>query len=362
MNAAAILVVSSTAILVYVLLVYPLLTGLAARLFPRPVRRSSWTPTVTALIPVRNGERYIERKIATLAALDYPPELLQVLFLSDGSTDRTADLIRQAANPRFTVLELPSGGKAAALTAGLSHATGEVLLFTDIRQELSPNALTELTAWLADPTVGVVSGELIIRNATTREEQNTGLYWKVEKWIRQQVCATGSFPGATGALYAMRRTLARPLPPHTLLDDVYLPLCAYFAGFRIVFASAAKAYDEPVALTGEFWRKVRTQAGVYQIIAQFPQLLWPVHGIWWHFVSHKLGRLLLPFALLTIAAATGFLPDPWRTILAIGQALFYAVAALGTPARTFVVLMAAALTGATILFRPARAFWPPAKR
>ena len=362
MNVAVILVVSSAAILAYVLLVYPLLTGLAARLFPRPVHRAPWTPTVTALIPVRNGERYIERKIATLAALDYPPEQLHVLFLSDGSTDRTAELIRQAANPRFTVLELPSGGKSAALTAGLAQATGEILLLTDIRQDLSPNALAELTAWLADPTVGAVSGELIIRDGTTRQEQNTGLYWKVEKWIRQQVCATGSFPGATGALYAMRRSLARPLPPHTLLDDVYLPLCAYFAGFRIVFASAAKAYDEPVALAGEFRRKVRTQAGVYQIIGQFPQLLWPGHGLWWHFVSHKLGRLLLPFALLTIAATTWFLPEPWRTILAISQAAFYAVAAWGTPARTFVVLMAAALNGASILFRPAQTFWPPTRR
>lgn len=362
MNVAAILVLASIALLLYVLLVYPLLTGLAARFFPRPVHRAPWTPTVTALIPVRNGERYIERKMATLSALDYPPEKLQVIFLSDGSTDGTVARIRQATSPQFAVLELPSGGKSAALTAGLTHATGEVLLLTDIRQELSPNALTELTSWLADPTVGVVSGELVIRDGTTREEQNTGLYWKVEKWIRQQVCATGSFPGATGALYVMRRALARPLPPDTLLDDVYLPLCAYFFGFRIVFATAAKAYDEPVALAGEFQRKVRTQAGVYQIMTQFPQLLLPTHGLWWHFVSHKLGRLLLPFALITIAIATWFLPDPWRILLAVGQALVYGIAVFGTPARTFVVLMAAALAGSTILFRPASSFWPPVKR
>src|SRR5262249_53333127 len=147
-------------------------------------------------------------------------------------------------------------------------------------------------------------------------------------WIRKSLSAIDSVPGATGAVYAMRRKLARPMPANTLLDDVYLPMGAFLAGYRIVLDDSAIAYDYPNSLKSEFRRKVRTLAGVYQLIAMFPALLGPANRMWIHFVSHKLGRLLLPFALLGLLICSFGLPAPLRHAAPFLQAAFYAVAAL----------------------------------
>ena len=124
----------------------------------------------------------------------------------------------------------------------------------------------------------------------------------------------------------MRSELANPIPPGTLLDDMYLPLIAFFRGYRVVMEDAALAYDIPAVLNSEFRRKVRTLAGVYQIIGRFPALLTPANRMWIHFVSHKLGRLLLPFALLAIAVSSFALPRPFRGMALLAQAGFYALA------------------------------------
>src|SRR5207247_2069639 len=141
-----------------------------------------------------------------LLELDYPRDLVEVIVISDGSTDRTAELAR-----RFEVrlVEVHPGGKAAALNAGLAQATGEILFFTDVRQRLDRSSLSNLVARFADPRVGVVSGELVILDGTSSEEANNGLYWRYEKWIRKSLGALGSIPGATGCIYAMRRELAQ---------------------------------------------------------------------------------------------------------------------------------------------------------
>jgi poly-beta-1,6-N-acetyl-D-glucosamine synthase len=176
--------------------------------------------------------------------------------------------------------------------------------------------------------------------------------------------------GATGAIYAIRRNLARRLQTNTLLDDVYLPMAAFLDGYRIVFVEGARAYDMPTALDAEFRRKVRTQAGVYQLIYHLPQLLGPGNRMWIHFLSHKVGRVLLPFSLIAMLFSSFFLPSPWAFPVVAAQIAFYAIAALdrfipeafplkrvSSLARTFVVLMAAAALAPTILFRPTETFW-----
>ena len=174
--------------------------------------------------------------------------------------------------------------------------------------------------------MGVVTGELVIREGANREEYNTGLYWRYEKWIRRNLNRIDAMLGATGSIYAIRREPAPQIPAEILLDDVYVPFSAAFRGSRIYFEDEAKAYDLPTALQAEFWRKVRTQAGVYQILFQFPALLSPFNRRFVHFLSHKMGRLLLPFALLAAALASFFLPDPWR-MAALGlQGIFYGLA------------------------------------
>jgi cellulose synthase/poly-beta-1,6-N-acetylglucosamine synthase-like glycosyltransferase len=361
----------SAGFVLYVLFGYPLLLDLIARRRARPVTKAFHPMTVSVLLPVHNGEKWIRAKLETLAALDYPRELMEILVLSDGSTDNTARIVQEfAADHRVRLLDLPSGGKAAAQNRGIAEAKGEILFLTDVRQPLGRDALRKIVECFADPRVGVVTGELIILEGSTQEEANVGLYWKYEKWIRKRHSAIDSVLGATGCIFAMRRALAGPMPPGTLLDDCHLPIQAFLKGYRIVMEDTAKAYDYPTSLSTEFHRKVRTQAGIYQLIGEFPALLGPHNRMWLHFLSHRLGRLLLPFALILIAISSFGLPSPWREAALAAQAVFYAAALISpilpersllkrltAPVHTFVVLMAAALCATSVFFVPPERLW-----
>jgi biofilm PGA synthesis N-glycosyltransferase PgaC len=361
----------SVAFCVYTLLGYPLLLGLMARWRTRPVRKAAWPATVSVILPVYNGEPWVAAKLESILALNYPAELLEILVVSDGSTDATASIVQGfTGRGKIELLALPRGGKAAALNAALERATGEILFFTDVRQQLDPDSLANLVACLGDPEVGVASGELVIREGAGLEEASVGLYWKYEKWIRKQLSRLDSVPGATGCIYAMRRHLAPLLPQGTLNDDMYLPLAAFFRGYRVVFDDAALAFDSPTMLASEFRRKVRTLAGVYQIVGSYPALLGPRNRMWIHFFSHKVARLLMPWAMLAAAVASFGLPAPWNA-WAIGAGTSACVLALldvwlpagfplkrlTSPLRTFAVLMTASLCALAILFVPPRVLW-----
>jgi cellulose synthase/poly-beta-1,6-N-acetylglucosamine synthase-like glycosyltransferase len=361
----------SLAFCAYTLFGYPLLLGLLARLRPRPVRKAAWPATVSIILPVYNGEPWIAAKLESILALNYPAELVEILVVSDGSTDATASIVHSVTGrAKIVFLAVPKRGKAAALNAALARAGGEILFFTDVRQQLHPDSLANLVACFADPEVGVASGELVIREGAGLEEASVGLYWKYEKWIRKQQSRLDSVLGATGCIYAMRRQLASPLPEDTLNDDMYLPLAAFFRGLRVILDDSALAFDYPTQLAGEFRRKVRTLAGVYQIVGFYPALMGPRNRMWIHFFSHKLARLLMPWAMLAAAVAGFGLPAPWK-VWAIGaQAAAYTLALLDvwlpanfplkrltSPVRTFAVLMTASLCALAILFVPPRVLW-----
>ncbi len=370
MRVAVDLFALSVGFLLYVLFAYPLLLAAYARLAPRPIRKQLIPRSLSIVIPVRNGALWIERKLNSLLASDYPPELTRIMVISDGSTDGTDELVAQYPDQRVTLVTLPPGGKATAVNHGLKMATGEIVVLTDVRQEFDSEALAHLVSCFADPTVGVVTGELVIREGLSKEEFNTGLYWRYEKWIRRNLNRVDAMLGATGSIYAIRRELASPMPSNTLLDDVYIPFAVVSRGYRIYFESEAKAYDLPTSLQSEFWRKVRTQAGVYQITFSFPTLLSPGNprSIYW--ISHKIGRLLLPFALIAIAVTSFWLPEPMRSTVLAGQAIFYLLAGLDRfipekslfkrltgVARTFIVLVAAALCALAVFLLPAQRLW-----
>jgi cellulose synthase/poly-beta-1,6-N-acetylglucosamine synthase-like glycosyltransferase len=324
-------------------------------------------------MPVRNGEAWIARKIETLLGLDYDAAKLQIVVVSDGSTDRTAE-IAAAYVPKIEIVHNPPLGKAAALNSAMDRATGDVLFFTDVRQDLDPESLKHLVRRLTDPQTGVCSGELMIRSGETLEEANVGLYWRLEKWIRKQHCQIDSVLGATGAIYAMKRHLAVPVPAGTLLDDVFLPMSAVMAGYRSLFVAEARAYDEPTKLQTEFRRKVRTLAGVYQLFWLLPGIAGPSNRMWFHWWSHKLGRLAAPHLLLATFICSLFLPAVYRWPAVGLQLAFYLLAwadryvppsplkRLSSLARTFVVLMAAAFCAIAIVFQPNREFWTPPRK
>ncbi len=364
----------SAAFTVYVVFGYPALLGLLARFRSRPVRKEPQWKTVTILLPVRDGEGWIRQKLESILALDYPRQLMQVIVISDGSTDGTEAAVREFAAQGIELAVIPKSGKAAALNEGMRRARGEILFLTDVRQKLDPAALRNLVACFGDPRVGVASGELIILRGGTIEEDNVGLYWRYEKWIRKCQSRLDSVVGATGCIYAMRASLAGPLPSNTILDDVNLPLRAFFQGYRIIFDESARAYDYPTLLGSEFRRKVRTLVGVYQTIGAYPALLGPRNRVWIHFVSHKLGRLLLPWAMLLALISSFGLPDPWRAAAVGVQALAFALALLDvvlpdrfplkrltSPVRTAMALIAASFCAAFFLLLPRQNLWKPTK-
>ncbi len=370
MSAGATLFAASLAFIVYVLAGYPVLLALYARLAPKPIRKEPASKRLSIVIPVRNGAPWLEAKIRSMLHSNYAAELIEVWIVSDGSTDGTNDLVERYPDSRVHLLPLPPRGKAVAINRGVEQATGEIIVLTDVRQPFDRDALALLISCFADPAVGVVTGELIIQAGATREEYNTGLYWRYEKSIRRNLNRIDAMLGATGSICAIRRELVAPIPPGILLDDVYLPLAAALRGFRIYFEDRAKAYDLPTSLHSEFWRKVRTQAGIYQIISRFPGLLWPGNRRFVHFLSHKIGRLLLPFAMISGLVSSFFLAAPFRTAALAAQVLFYGLALLdpkipdassvkrlSAPIRAFVVLVAAALCAVAVLFIPAHRLW-----
>jgi cellulose synthase/poly-beta-1,6-N-acetylglucosamine synthase-like glycosyltransferase len=297
-------------LLAHVFVGYPLCMWLLALCCPRAVSRKAVTPTVSVVIAVHDGAQHLQAKLRNLQTLDYPTEHIEIVIACDGCHDATAALARQYGDPRVRVLEFDERrGKAACLNDAVAAARGDVLLMTDVRQKLSPTALRELVANLADSNVGAVGGELQMENVQTGFAQGVDAYWRYEKLIRHAESRSGSTIGVSGALYVMRRALFVPLPPGTVLDDVLIPMQVAAAGCRVVFEPRAQAWDQPSQQPAEERRrKIRTLAGNYQLIQLAPWLLRPwSNPLWFRFVSHKLLRLLAPWLWLLLALSTAAL-------------------------------------------------------
>ena len=356
--------------IVYVIAGYPLLLRWSAARNAIPVAKQPQLKTISILIAVHNGDKFLGDKLDSVVNVDYPRELMETYVLSDGSTDRTAEIARSYADRGIQLLELPKGGKPAALNVGIARAKGEILILTDVRQVLERDSLREIVANFADPTIGVVSGDLPMREGIDAEESNTSLYWRYERAIRKDLGKLGSTFGATGPFYAMRRGLAPAMPPDTLLDDMYLPLAAYFRGYRVIVDEDARAIEYPFSVQGEFRRKLRTLAGNYQIMVKYPALVTWKNRMLFHFVSYKIGRLALPWLFVGLFISSFGLPHPWAAILVTLQVIFYGLAAidlvlapdsalkrLATPARTVVTLLAAAALAVSVFFVPPHRLW-----
>lgn len=377
------------AFILYTYGVYPLLMALWARLRPRPVaRRAGFRPSLSIIVAAHNEAPVIARRIDNLLSQDYPRDLLEVIAVSDGSTDATADVLRQALTPgsaapdslpapRLRLIILPENqGKAAALNAAVAAASGELIVFTDARQCFAPDAVVRLAENFADPAVGSASGELMLA-ADGGVATQVGLYWKYEKWIRHSESDAGSMLGATGAIYAIRRALWRPLPPGTLLDDFLVPKRIVLAGYRSILDGRAVAWDQAEdEAAREFRRKVRTLAGNFQSFALEPGMLFPWRNpaTWFQVWSHKVFRLLVPYALMLLFVTSLLSPGPFYTLAAGCQGAFYAAALTGhflerlghkirsrtvSLAYTFTVLNAAAAAGLFVWLqrRSARQLW-----
>jgi poly-beta-1,6-N-acetyl-D-glucosamine synthase len=357
----------SCAIIAYVYVGYPALLMVWARVGRRAVAGapSAGMPAVSIVIAARNEGPRLARRIDNLMQLEHNGDR-QIVVVSDGSTDDTREVLaRYGATVDSVAIE--AGGKAVALNAGVAHARHEIIVFADARQVFAHDALVELAAPFRDPRVGAVTGELLLdcesrgqrrvdrrtrsdnagpatrpnrragtdrrRTAASTIADGVGLYWRYEKQIRRCESAVGSTLGATGAIYALRRSLWVPLPPETILDDVLAPMRAVLAGYRTVFNERARAFDSasPDA-DAEISRKVRTLAGNFQILKLEPRLLLPwTNPLWFQYVSHKLGRLMVPYAMLALIASSMAVANRSLVYAAAlaAQCAFYLLAAYG---------------------------------
>jgi cellulose synthase/poly-beta-1,6-N-acetylglucosamine synthase-like glycosyltransferase len=300
---------------------------------PRPVKRAAAEPLVSVVMVVRNEEAVLAEKLRNVIELDYPAERLQIVVISDGSTDGTEAILREhARNPQVhVVLNQLAGGKALGLNDGMNVAQGDIVVFTDARQRIEPGAIRLLMENFADPEVGAVSGELMLGDPANGEtDRGVGLYWRIEKHVRELESSAGSVVGATGAIYAVRRELVVKVPADTILDDVFIPMNVAKQGFRVLFDERAKAWDAPdLGSQREFRRKVRTLSGNYQLLQLAPWLLRGENPLRFEFISHKLSRLVVPFALIAALGTTAFLRGPFYRAVFWAQVGFYGLSLLG---------------------------------
>lgn len=323
----------SVGVVFYAYAGYPLLVAMLARARGTHPREGEACPPLTVVVAAFNEQARIGARVRDILAQDYPADRLQVLVVSDGSTDGTA-AAADIGDARVRVLALPENlGKASAINAALASIDSELVAFTDARQRYGARALRALVAPFADPDVGAVSGELLIHAAGQGDDadaQGVGLYWKMEKRLRFDEARLGWLHGVSGAVYALRRTHFRPLPPGTILDDMWVPLQVVLAGKRVWMARDAVAHDQASSVAGEeFRRKLRTLAGNWQLIARLPALLDPVNNpVFFAWVSHKFLRLVVPWALLSALLASALAWGWFYRLAFVLQLVAYGVAIL----------------------------------
>jgi len=362
----------SCGLLFYVVAGYPLLLKIAARFFRKPIRKGEFLPSVAIVIPVRNGEAYLQNKLDSVLVLDYPRELLEVLVISNGSTDETDSIARGYAAWDVRLLELASGSKAAAVNAGIAATRSSIVVLSEPWQIMERGCVREMMKCFADAAVGVVSGEVIMHaRGESAGERNLSLFANIEGWFGTRLSDLDSMLGAGGPFYAIRRPLMPRIPSDTLLDDLYVAMAAFLRGYRVVVEPMAAVFDDSPPQEPGFGETLKAQAGDYQVMKQYG-LLSSLNRMRFHYFSYKVARLLLPFALIIIAV-TSFQLHSRRVMIGawVVQGLLYGLAIadewiggmsflkrISKAARTFVVTMFASLCALAVLFVPVRKLWP----
>lgn len=318
MEAVAALLWACEGLAAYAIALYAPLAWLVACAWPGPtLAASELRPTVTVLIAALDEADVIAAKIANTRAQSYPQDRVEILVVSDGSTDPTAEIARSCGAQVLHTAR--RHGKASALARGIAACTGQIVVMTDANALLAPDALEHLIAPLADPSVGAVAGAKRVRSTAGTEGE--GLYWRIETLLKRADARIWSVMGAAGELLAIRRNLLAPpgepgelLEPDTILDDFVLTMRLVASGWRVAFAAGAIAWEVGQSdVRGEFERKARIVAGGHQAVFRLGRLQgrrsW---RIWWPYLSHRVLR---------------WVAAPW--LLAIGLGLNLSLAASG---------------------------------
>ncbi len=291
---------------------YPLLVTLLRPLIGRPVAKGSFERAVSFVISAYNEAVNLERKLENTLALDYPPDKLEVLVVSDASTDSTDAIAARYADRGVGLIRLPErSGKAACQNAAVTQAGGDILIFSDARIMVASGSLKAMMANFADPTVGCVSSqdEIVDEKGNPHLAAGEGAYVRYEMALRRAEAEIGSLVGASGSFYAVRRSLAGPSPPG-LERDFLTPLRVAAEGFRTVHEpQAIGAYSPLAEPEAEFRRKVRTVLRGMTVLFTMRTLLNPFRSprFAWQLWSHKILRWTVPFFLIALLGSSAVL-------------------------------------------------------
>ncbi|MCP5365698.1 MAG: glycosyltransferase family 2 protein [Hyphomicrobiales bacterium] len=333
---------ASIAIVAFHFIIYPALIFILARLIGRPCTRGSTNLSVSLITPAYNEASVISRKIDNSVARARSGD--EVIVVSDGSTDGTTEIIRDSAERSIRALTLePRQGKVAALNHAVEHSTADILIFTDAKSLLAPDAVDKILRNFADPKVGCVNGALRMPPDTeasnlTAVGRAEGLYWQYEEFIKRHESLLHSTLGVTGSLLALRRTLWRKIQKGTVNDDVHIGLSVLRQGYRVIYDREAIAWQLPSLTTNdEMVRRTRMTAGRYQNLLSVGAWPWRVPGAVAMLFCHKFLRLLMPiFLFIAFVANIALLlfpnVNPLFVFILVGQVFVYGLAAVGAVA------------------------------
>ena len=320
---------------VYVYVGYPLVVFLLARVYRRRVRTGPCEPTVSILIAAYNEEACIARTIENKLSLEYPGDKMEIIVVSDGSTDRTEEIVRRYASRGVKLLrQAPRHGKTAALNQAVSRAAGEVLVFSDANSLYERDALRHLVENFHDPTVGYVTGKLIY---ITPEGATIGdgcsAYMKYENFLRLQETQLGSIVGVDGGIDAIRRSLYRTMKPDQIPDFI-LPLRVVEQGYRVVYEPRAILKEEAHTTSeGEYRMRVRVSLRSLWALRDMKHLLnLTRHGLFsWQLLSHKVLRYhaFAMLMLMYVVSAALWTAGPLYRVIFILQTVAYVLGYVG---------------------------------
>jgi cellulose synthase/poly-beta-1,6-N-acetylglucosamine synthase-like glycosyltransferase len=325
----------SVDLVIYTYFLFPLLTVLRGKLFPRPLHvdqnDNSLLPTVSLLIAAYNEADVIQAKLENAVALDYPADKLEIIVVSDGSDDGTNEIVTAFPSERVRLLALPRQGKNSAVNTAVSHARHAILVFTDADSMLNADALTHLMQPLLDPDVGGAAGDYHYQKIRGKGDGERA-YWDFDRQLKQMQSLSGSISSATGQIYAIRRELFQTVPP-TVTDDAYISRTVLAAHKRLVFVPEAVARGPIADASGEYRRKVRITTRGLNCVWQQRHLLNPLrYGmISWQLFSHKVLRRVMALPLLVTAVTAPLLwSEGWfYRLAALAQTGLHGAALLG---------------------------------
>lgn len=282
---------------------YPLIVILLSTICKKRIKKEEgYLPKVSLLIAAYNEEKIIQKKIENSLAIDYPKDKLEIIVASDGSTDKTNEIVNNYKDKGVILKELPRAGKITALNKTLPTATGEIVVLSDANTMYKEDAIKKLIRNFADESIGGVSGNVTLMSEKATYGQGESLYGRYEKYIQKKETNLSSIIGVDGAMYAIRKNLFSTIPNDIILDDLVNGMNIAKQGYRVIYEDEAIGYEDTASSNkGEFIRRIRVAGGGFQIIFKnqgIPSITQPF--LLFQFISHKLFRWLTPFFLISL--------------------------------------------------------------